>query len=740
MPLHMRRFAVFFFFSGFCSLAYEVIWLRLGMASFGVTTPIVSLFLSVFMGGLGFGSWAAGRWVRRFERSLVPLRLYALTELLIGVSAVVVPLELVAARGFVEHYGADLSLSSLQYYGIAAFLIVIILLPWSTLMGATFPLAMAAIRSFNATEQTSFSFLYLANVVGATAGSLIPAFVLIEIIGFHGTLKLAALCNFLVAALALVLSLRAQVFDAAPAHPTPKSLTAPATLSARAILGLLFLTGLVSLALEVVWIREFTPYMGNEVYTFAWILGCYLLGTYAGSHLYRRWLRSHAPGESSAAWLLLGIVSLAPLLMADPRYVMMGFLRVAFAVTPLTALLGFVTPQLVDHYSSGDPDRAGKAYAINVVGCILGPLLAGFLLLPQFGERWSLVLLALPFFGLLLVFKPSARSGKLHYGLRFYAETAAVALALAIFTQDYTIAFHPRIIRRDYTATVLATGDGMNKQLVVNGINLTLLTPITKYMAHMPLAFLNRPPKNALVICFGMGTTHRSLLTWNIPVTAVELLPSVPGMYGYYHPDGPELLRSPNSHLVIDDGRLFLEKTKQQFDVITIDPPPPISAAGVSFLYSRQFYDVLKPRLAPDGILQQWVSGLDKQEFIAIAKALRVSFPYVRSLVAISYNGTTGVHFLASRRPIPQLTAAELARRLPPAAQTDFVEWTPQWTPEQAFQVVLSQEVPLDPVLQQFPNVQPLDDDRPINEYYLLRKNLPPRWSAALTAMIASSH
>ena len=705
------------------------------MASFGVTTPVVSLFLSIFMGGLGFGSWAAGRWIRRFEGSLVPLRLYAFTELLIGISALVVPLELVAARGFVEHYGSDLALSSLHYYGIAGWLIVAILLPWSSLMGATFPLAMAAIRSFNASEQTSFSFLYLANVVGATAGSLVPAFALIEILGFHGTLKVAAICNFLVAALALVLSLRAATLPPISARTATPTKATIAALSARGILTLLFLTGLISLAFEVVWIREFTPYMGNEVYTFAWILGCYLLGTYAGSHFYRRWLRQHAPGESSGAWLLLGVVSLAPLLMADPRYTMMGFLRVALAVTPFTALLGFVTPQLVDQYSAGDSDRAGKAYAINVIGCILGPLLAGFLLLPQFGERWSLVLLSLPLFALLLVFKPASRQGKLHYGLRFYAETAAVAVALVIFTQDYTIAFHPRITRRDYTATVLATGDGMNKQLVVNGINLTLLTPITKYMAHMPLAFLNRTPKDALVICFGMGTTHRSLLTWNIPVTAVELLPSVPSMYGYYHADGPELLRSPNSHLVIDDGRLFLEKTKQEFDVITIDPPPPISAAGVSFLYSRQFYDVLKPRLAPDGILQQWVSGLDKQEFIAIAKALRVSFPYVRSLVAISYNGTTGVHFLASRRPIAQMTAAELARRLPPAAQTDFVEWTPQWTPEQAFQAVLSQEVALDPVLQQFPNVQPLDDDRPINEYYLLRKHLPPGWSAAISAM-----
>ena len=60
---------------------------------------------------------------------------------------------------------------------------------------------------------------------------------------------------------------------------------------------------------------------------------------------------------------------------------------------------GFMTPMLVDRWSRGNPDRAGRAYAVNAVGCILGPLLAGFVLLPAVGERWSLLILALPFFG-----------------------------------------------------------------------------------------------------------------------------------------------------------------------------------------------------------------------------------------------------------------------------------------------------------------------------------------------------
>src|SRR5712692_897876 len=83
----------FFLVSGFCSLVYEVVWLRLAMASFGVTTALVSIVLSVFMAGLALGSWLAGRLSRRLEAQpvAIPLRLYALAEFLIAVSSMVVP-------------------------------------------------------------------------------------------------------------------------------------------------------------------------------------------------------------------------------------------------------------------------------------------------------------------------------------------------------------------------------------------------------------------------------------------------------------------------------------------------------------------------------------------------------------------------------------------------------------------------------------------------------------------------
>ena len=95
-------------------------------------------------------------------------------------------------------------------------------------------------------------------------------------------------------------------------------------------------------------------------------------------------------------WALLALSSFFPLLAADPRFHLLKLLRLAVGVVPFSCILGFVTPMLVDRWSEGDPDRAGHAYAINIIGCILGPLVAGFLLLPLLSERWVLFVLALP--------------------------------------------------------------------------------------------------------------------------------------------------------------------------------------------------------------------------------------------------------------------------------------------------------------------------------------------------------
>ena len=86
----MEWFFVFFFVSGFCSILYELVWLRLAAAQFGITNPLVSIVLSMFMAGIGLGSWGAGWAIKKYgHRIKVPLLFYASIELLIGISALV---------------------------------------------------------------------------------------------------------------------------------------------------------------------------------------------------------------------------------------------------------------------------------------------------------------------------------------------------------------------------------------------------------------------------------------------------------------------------------------------------------------------------------------------------------------------------------------------------------------------------------------------------------------------------
>lgn len=716
----------FFFFlvSGFCSILYEVIWLRLAMAQYGVTTPLVSLVLSIFMLGLGLGSWGAGHLVKRWAERLSFVRLYALTELLIGISALVVPLELTWGRQILERLETG-GLSTSGFYLVTGIWISLSLVPWCACMGATFPFAMSAIKEeVGAEAPRSFSYLYLANVFGAVVGAWLPL-LLIEAFGFRGTLHVGAALNFILAASAFTLSLRGTKGPSASLDRRPESsqssLLPPS--NGGALLWLLFGTGLTSMAAEVVWVRMFSRWLGTVVYAFAAILAFYLAATYIGSLIYRkRIFRLELRG--TLVWALLGFAIVLPLLAADPR--ILGrhkFLRLALGVVPFSGVLGFVTPSMMDYFSGGDGERAGRAYAVNIIGCILGPLFSGFLLLPWLGERVSLCVLALPWFAVGLLMARSQLSSQEAApapGKRWIAAALAAVCAVMFFsTTSFETKFAHRWVRRDYAATVVAKGDTReSKQVLINGVGMTALVPITKMMAHLPLAMLGRKPTDMLVICFGMGTTHRSALSWGISSTVVELIPSVPQVFGYFHEDGPRLLQSPMSHVVIDDGRLFLERTSDQYDVIAIDPPPPVEAAASSLLYSKEFYALAKRHLRPGGILQQWLPGGEPIVVSSVAKALQQSFPYVRVFGGI---GGGGYQFLATLSPIPPTTADELASRMPAKAAVDLVEWGPESSTERQFAVVLQAEIPLEQLIQQDPDAPAMDDDRPVNEYYYLR-------------------
>jgi spermidine synthase len=404
----------FFVLSGFSGLLYQIVWIRMALASFGVITPFASLVVSVFMLGLALGTWLGGRYARPVARrhGISPIALYGLAELIIGLSAFALPLLFDAGRALLLPIGA---MDSQQYLLLSSLVITAAMLPWCICMGATFPAMMAFIEQIEEEHSGSFSFLYLANVVGAMAGAIATSLALIELFGFSRSLWLAAAANFSIGVAALVLARRhpwregAGLEHAGDASPT----AAPVERRISGALAhtILFITGFTSMALEIVWMRAYTPVLGTLVYAFSGLLTVYLFATWLGGALYRR---DRSRGRTLPVPLLVAGLAFAvtlPILVAIPQYLrvltsalsgllfFVGEVRnvvwmipvTLISILPFCALLGYLTPMLVDEDARGEPERAGRAYAINIAGSIVGPLAAAYWLLPWLGARLSMV-------------------------------------------------------------------------------------------------------------------------------------------------------------------------------------------------------------------------------------------------------------------------------------------------------------------------------------------------------------
>ncbi|MFN8828085.1 MAG: fused MFS/spermidine synthase [Planctomycetota bacterium] len=712
--------------SGFCGLVYQIVWLRLAFASFGIVTPVLSVVLSAFMAGLALGSWLAGRFAAPLAKKPAAGAIaYGLVEWGIGCGALVVPWLFTVGENALLGSG---DWSSAGYLGTSALILGGSILLFATLMGATFPLMMAFLRANLPGDAGTFSFLYLGNVIGAMLGAATTAALWIECFGFHGTLAIAAVGNGAIGLVALLLPKLAGGRAAAnvPANAQPMLPATGEPTTPRLRLWLLFATGFTSMAMEVAWTRAFTPVLYTTIYAFAAVLTVYLAATWIGSALYRRHLRQGRPAAVSTLLGLLFPAALLPLVLNDPA-LHESVAIVLGSIVPISALLGYLTPQLIDEHARGEPQGAGLAYAVNVLGCILGPLLAGYFLLPAVGVKWTLLLSAAVYPAFLLQARPTRAS------LVWRSAVAAGAVALlaglfAVRTHEDPSLHAGCEVRRDHVATVVSFGEGRKKRMLVNGVGITELTDLTKVMAHLPLAVREKPPESTLVICFGMGTTFRSLTTWGGRTTAVELVPSVPEAFPFYWHDAAEVKARPGAQIVVDDGRRFLRRTTERFDLITLDPPPPVEAGGSSLLYSSEFYRVVRQRLSPTGLLQQWFPGGEDSIMRAVVNTVVREFPHVVLFKAFESHGDmkpneAGIHILAADWPITVPTIVQAIARMPEAAKRDMMEWHPELTLEIAWDFILKNRIEM-PVAMPAAGSERLGitDDRPYNEYFWLRR------------------
>lgn len=730
---HRRVFlSILFFLSGLCSLLYQTVWLRLAFAHFGVISPVISVVISIFMFGLALGSWLAAKYASSIQRSLSTsaIGLYGAAEFLIGCGAFLVPLGFNMASSALLQAGQT---DSAAYLFLSAILLAATIFPWTVAMGTTVPVGLKFLQDAGSgnLREGNFGLLYVANVAGAAVG-VVLTLCNIEIFGFVDTLKVAATINFLMAFFCIywaVLQGKTEQVETSIQEPAAGSEPASSGSSPGLYSIVLFVTGFISMALELVWTRAFTVVLGTIVYSFAMLLFVYLICTCFGSLLYKLHLRRNAVFGKEKLLIVAAFSALLPLVLNDPRLPCGNRVETALlSIVPICISLGYLMPLLIDEFSAGIASRAGMLYAVNLAGSIVGPLVAGYLILPTMSVAQAMLVLAVPMF-VLAVAVCLGRHGQGQVALPAVLIATGV---LSLFGASFCISWEDApfyrkgayVVHRDYAATTVSWGEGMGRMLAVNGWCVTGLGNPTKIIAHVPLALCHNKPTDALTICFGMGATFRSLLAWDINVTAVELVPGVKQAFPFYFEDAQDVLKNPRGQIIVDDGRRYLQRCNKLFDIIALDPAPPPEAAGNSLLYSTEFYKLAKAHLKKGGILHQLHPDWTEKHILnAVARSLANSFKYVR--VWRTYPKGIGFHFLASDEPIESLSVQEIVNKMPLKARTDLCQWAGGGSDcSGEIAKFMAGELNFQDLLDPEPKII-VTDDHPYNEYFMLRRMSP---------------
>lgn len=176
---------------------------------------------------------------------------------------------------------------------------------------------------------------------------------------------------------------------------------------------------------------------------------------------------------------------------------------------------------------------------------------------------------------------------------------------------------------------------------------------------HLGVHF-NPEAKAALVIGSGYGITAGALGVYDSIdyIDAVEILPSMVNSTDLFMPNNFNYHNNPKIEVFIDDGRHFLLRQKQKYDIISLNVTEP-HLPGSSTLFHTEFYELAKRQLNPGGVLIQHTFG---SELAIIASTLAASFPY--TMFSRSYSN--GFNAVASMQPLDERALQAMA--LPEAA------------------------------------------------------------------------
>ena len=626
---------ILFALSGMAALIYEITWYQLLQLAIGATAVSLGALLASFMGGLCLG---AGLFAR-FKFKAHPLQFYAVIELGIGLCGVAV-LWLLPLLDRVYFAAVAAGMPSLLMRGALAGLA---LLPPTILMGASLP----AIVRFARSSAAGWAWLYAVNTLGAMAGALIAAFVLLRQFDVSVASYTAVAINLLVAAGSWALAKAAPMTEAPAEEPiAANSNTGPARWPVYAVIAL---SGLTALGAEVVWTRLLGMLFAGTVYAFATILAVFLGGMAAGSFLAAPVMRYVRPAlalgwcqlllAGAIAWAAYCSIAILPFLpplgTLDGWVVARGdFLRAAMALFPATILWGASFPLALAAIKGArnehNPDPArqvGRVYAANTLGGIAGALLVSLVLVVAIGsQNVQRLMLALTALGGVLLLAHEIKQ----VSLRALGGVAAIAVAAVLIWKipalpPSIVAYGPDAAMYDSELKSLALVEGINSSVSINSRNQDGITEISvaghveasnqindmrlqRMVGHLP-ALLHPHPVKVLGIGFGAGVSAGTFTRYPSikSITVCELEPAIPPTSNkFFGPYDNHVYTDPRTRIVYDDARHYMMTTKETYDIIAQDPLD-VWVKGTASIYTKEFFEKVRDHLNPGGYFTLYV-------------------------------------------------------------------------------------------------------------------------------------
>ncbi len=702
------------FFSGFLGLVYEFCWgKRLGIV-LGNSGEAHSIVLATFMGGLAFGAFVFGK---RADSSQRPLMLYGLLELGVGVYALFFPAILEVLHAL--YLSAAPALPAFPRNVLRLVCAGLALLPPTVLMGGTLPAMTKAVATGLASMKQDLSRLYACNSFGAAMGCLLAGVVMVPERGLLVTERTAAGFSILLAVAALVLGFRKVTVSGEVTSNEPKAAPANRALI-RAALMVTALTGFTSMVYELTWIRVLSSVLGGTAYSFTLILTAFIVGISLGSFWLSRREQTEASLAKTLTWLQVGLIAAVCLTMpwytrvpfwsvrmnfilghtidSWPVFQTLTFLLAAVVIVPPAFFLGACFPasaRLAMASFEGSGQSLGKAYVFNTVGTVLGSLSGGLLLMPLVGLEGCLavgllcnalgvwvsarvsmdagpwrVLMAPSALGLALLMVVLNHGWALSVAnsrrAREFDEAPATLDRFQMSTLKRTVLLH----QDDVFSSVVVSELKSHKMLRINGKvdasnGLDMETQLFLGLVGPTL----RPVKRALVVGMGSGVTAAALLAFpDAEIDVVEISSAVLAGARYFSVENDNVLNNPRCHVYHEDARSFVALSKTQYDLIVSEPSNPW-VAGVSELFTKEFYQTLSSHLKPDGLFVQWIHSYESNESLVklVVRTVRSVFPF-----GSTWLGPTDLVLVASRQAIAEDFSGVAERMKVPAVAAVF--------------------------------------------------------------------